>query len=595
MPTKRVVVLGAGYGGIYAAKTLHKKLRREDVEITLIDQNNYHTLLTELHEVAGNRIESSGVQISVRHVLQYTKVKFIQDKILRADLQEKKLFSADHEYPFDYLVLALGSEPAYYGIPGMKEHSFTLWSVEDAERIHRHIIDMFEKASREKNAEKRREMLTFIVGGGGFTGIEMVGELMEWTRRLSRKYKIDPNEVSLKVVEALPTILPILNEKLVSKCVRFLEKNGVELLTNSPICEVTPSSITLKSGQVIATKTLIWTGGIQAKEFVKNLGLTLGKRNRIVVNEHLQTKEYPYVYAIGDAMEFMENGQPLPALVETAMQSGQCAAANIAADILQQEKKQMKSNLHGVMVSIGSVFAVADLKGMPLMSGILATFMKHMVNMHYLFEIGGLELVWGYLMEQFGHRERVYNWFMESVIGHLKPRTFTFWLVPARIYLGIMWLASGLMKIKNGWLDWEKLGPADATSSASVMSLVSDHTPGWYAWIVERFIYPNSMLFQKMVVFTEIGLGILFICGAFTFIAALVAIVMNINFMLTTGLPINAETGIPDMWFFFVSIAMLAGAGRSFGVDYYLMPFLQRQLRYFQKNKAFNLLKGWSL
>jgi len=597
MSAKQVVILGAGYGGLEAAKTLHKLLKKQsDVEITLIDQNPYHTLLTELHQVAGHRIEPKGVKVSIEHVLQYTKVKFVHDRIQKADLKNKKLISANHEYSFDYLILAAGSQPAYFGIPGMKEYAFTLWSLEDAQKIHDHIVHMFQLASKEQNPDKRKEMLTFVVGGGGFTGVEMMGELMEWTATLCREYNIPKEEVRLAVIEALPTICPILDEKLSKKIVNFFEKHGVEVYTNTPITEVHPDKVCMKTGDIIPTRTLIWTGGVEANEFAKELGLTLGKRNRIVVNEYLQTVEYPYVYAIGDIMEFKENGNVLPALVESALQSGKCAAQNIAAEILGTQKQRFKPELHGVMVSVGSFFAVAQIKGLPLLIGIWATIMKHLVNMHYLFGIGGLELIWDYIYDQFLYKARTYNAFIETAIGHIKRRNFTFWLVPLRIWLGIMWLTSGIQKIQAGWFgDWAMLGPGgatDATSSASIISLVSDHTPGWYAWIVENIIYPNALLFQKLIVITEIGLGIAFIFGIFTFIAGLVSIAMNINFMLSTGLP-STNTGLPDLWYIMASIAMLAGAGRSLGVDYYLIPYLRNQVRYFQKNRSFHLFKGW--
>lgn len=597
MSTKRIVILGAGYGGLQAAKTLNKQLRKhDDVDIMLIDQNNYHTLLTELHEVAGNRVEPSGVRVSIEQVLEYTKIKFVQDQIVRADLENRKLYSNDKEYDFDYLILGIGSEPAYFNIEGMEEHAFPLWSLSDAIRIHDHIINMFEQAAGEKDPEKRKEILTFVVGGGGFTGVEMMGELIEWTRSLCKKYGIPREEVRLIQVEALPTLVPILDTKLIAKIEKYLKKKGVEVLTNSPITAVSPNSLTINNDKVIATRTVIWTGGVKAKSFVKDLGITLGARDRIVVNEYLQTKEYSYVYAIGDNMEFQdEDGKVLPPLVETAMQSADCAAYNVAADIKGKEKKKLEAKLHGVMVSVGSLFAVAQLSGMPLLSGLPAIIIKHLVNMHYLFGIGGLELVWEYMNHQFFQKSREYNWLLETGIGHISRRNFTFWLVPLRIWLGVMWLVSGIQKIQSDWLgDWVLLGlsgATDATSSASITPLTGPHSPGWYVAIAENIIMPNALLFQKLIVITEIGLGLAFIFGFFTFIAAIVSIGMHINFALGAGLP--QTNGLPDLWWIAASFAMFAGAGRSFGVDYYLMPFLRNQLRYFQKNRSINLLKGW--
>ncbi|NLN41604.1 MAG: FAD-dependent oxidoreductase [Clostridiales bacterium] len=597
MSTKRIVILGAGYGGLQAAKTLNKHLRKhDDVDIMLIDQNNYHTLLTELHEVAGNRVEPGGVRVSIEHVLEYTKVKFIQDQIVRADLENRKLYSNDKEYNFDYLILGIGSEPAYFNIEGMKEHAFPLWSLSDAIRIHDHIINMFKQAAEEKDAEKRKEILTFVVGGGGFTGVEMMGELIEWTNTLRKKYDIPKEDIRLIQVEALSTLVPILDKKLIAKVEKYLKKKGVEVLTNSPITAVSPNTLTINNDKVIPTRTVIWTGGIKAKSFVKDLGLSLGPRDRIIVNQYLQTKEYPNVYAIGDNMEFQdEDGKVLPPLVETAMQSADCAAYNVAAHIKGREQKKLEAKLHGVMVSVGSLFAVAQLSGMPLLSGLPAIIIKHLVNMHYLFGIGGLELVWEYMNHQFFQKSREYNWLLETGIGHISRRNFTFWLVPLRIWLGVMWLVSGIQKIQSDWLgDWVLLGlsgATDATSSASITPLIGPHSPGWYVAIAENIIMPNALLFQKLIVITEIGLSLAFIFGFFTFIAAIVSIGMHINFALGAGLP--QTYGLPDLWWIAASFAMFAGAGRSFCVDYYLMPFLRNQLRYFQKNRSINRLKGW--
>ncbi len=576
MPHKNIVILGAGYGGLEAAKTLHKKLKDLDnVTIQLIDQNREHVLLTELHEVAGNRVNKDGVKVSIDHVLQYTKVEFIQDRITGADLKNKILYSKDRQYPFDYIILACGSEPAYFNIPGMKENAFSLWSLEDAVKIKNHIIEMFQLADKEQSREKRQQLLTFVVGGGGFTGVEMMGELIEWTATLCGEYNIPKSEVKLVLVEALSRILCVLNDKLVNKSVKYLKKKGVEILTDSPITNVEKDKVYINDEKVINTHTLIWTGGIQAKEFTKDLGLTLKARNRIEVNDRLQTKEFPYVYAIGDNCFLADDkGTAMPPLVEAALQSGECAAHNIAAEIKGGDKKSLKPNLHGVMISIGSWFAVANIMGMN-MSGFLATIMKHLVNMHYLFGIGGFELIVDYINHQFINKERKYSFVVDHGISHIKVKTFTFWLSILRVFFGIMWLRSGLEKLHGGWLE---VGD-QLVSGASVMAGIGD-APGWYQNIFFNIIEPNALLFQHLVVITEIALGLAFIAGFFTVLAALVSIGMNINFYLTGG---------GDPWFLMTSIIMLGGAGRAFGLDYYIMPYLQRLVRNYGRNTRIKL------
>lgn len=580
--SKKIVILGAGYAGVVAGRKLNKLFKKDpNVEITLIDKNDAHVLLTELHEVAGNRIEPDGIKVGLEKCFKYTKVQVIRDKINSIDFAGKKL-EGSKTYEYDYLVLATGSEPAYFGIEGMKEHSFTLWSFEDALRVKQQILDMFQRAQYEKDIKVREEMLTFVVGGGGFTGVEMMGELMEWVNRLCKRFDISRKEVRLCLVEGLPHILPILSETSIKKATKFMEKRGVEIITNTFITSVKADSIILKAGEkesTIPTRTLIWTGGIQGNQFAVEQGATEGKRSRVAVNDFMEVKDKDGVYAIGDlAYHEDEKGNAMPALVESAMQSAAAAAYNIKADIKGGEKKPFKLALHGNMVSIGSKYAVAEVMGGTKLSSYPATALKHIINMHYLWEIGGGILIWDYIMDQFVRADNGLGFFWD----HLKVRSQTFWLVLLRMYLGFEWLRSGLDKISNGWFDnvWPMIagsgaGAADAEATASVMTLVSSHTPQWYAWIVDTIIVPNAFLFQKLIVITELGLGVAFLTGTFTFIAALVSIGMNLNFILSTGLN--------DYWFLASSIPMLGGAGRSFGMDHYIMPLLNRWAQRFNR------------
>ena len=243
MSKNKIVVLGAGYGGVHAAKKLAKKYKKNnDVEITLIDKNPYHTLMTELHEVAGGRVHPESVQVELCKIFGKTKVNVVTDYIEKVDTDNKKIKTTHGEYVYDYLIVGTGSEPAFFGVPGVKENGFTLWSFEDALRIRAHIQDMFAKASLERNAQKRKEMLTFIVAGSGFTGIEMAGELIEWKSKLAKEHNVDENEVTLKVVEAMGTILNMLDRKQADKAEKYMVKHGLEVLKNSPIVAFPGSS-----------------------------------------------------------------------------------------------------------------------------------------------------------------------------------------------------------------------------------------------------------------------------------------------------------------------------------------------------------------
>lgn len=581
---KRILVVGGGYAGVKTALTLHKRLRKNpDVEITLIDRSEYHTLLTELHEVAGNRVDDTSVLVPLRKIFQYTKVKLIKDDISRLEVSENKLFSSTAEYEYYYLVLAGGSRPTFFGVPGVGAHAFTLWSHADAVRIRDHIRMQFLMASQTTDPQSRQPMLTLAVCGGGFTGVELIGELARWQKELCTEFGIASEEVNLILVEATDKILTVLPDKLVLKSMHYLQRLGVEVMLSSPIVEVGPTAITLKGGQVIPTNTLIWAAGVEAGELSGKTGLELEKRGRVQVNEYQQT-EIDNVYCVGD----MASG--LPALVEAALQTAETAALNIVADIEDKEKRPINPKLHGTMVSIGRWWGVADLMGVHL-TGILAIIIKHFVNLHYLFEIGGFELCIKYIKHEF-FRESLPRPLLEAQFVHQRP---LFWLVPLRLYLGYMWLMQGLQKWQTGW--WNEVilkagvkldgitavtGATDAVTAATAtpgngISLITEHTPSWYAWIVERFIYPNALFFQRMIMATEFILGILFLLGAFTFVAAVISIALNINFVLTTGLY--------DYWYIMASIAMMAGAGMVFGADRIIMPCLMRQWRYFVRNK----------
>lgn len=593
--SKKVLILGAGYAGIEAALTLHKKKKKEDIEIVLIDKNPYHTLLTELHEIAGNRISEDGVIVPLRDIFKYTSVKVINDDIINMDFTKNKLISKNDEYVYDYLVIAAGSEPNYYGIPGMEEYSFPLWSLENAIRIREHIKACFLKASQEKDVKKQKAYLTFIVGGGGFTGVEMIGEIALWVKSLCKEYSIDKSSVRLILAEALPTILSNLKEKNIKKAADYLtRKLKVEVLTSCSITNLNVDSVEFKDTSVIPTNTLIWTAGVRASCITDEIDISQGKSCRIKVDEYTKT-QYKNVYAVGDISAFVSDGSTLPALVEGALQTGAAAAVNILADIRSIAKKKLVPKLHGVMVCIGSYFAVADIMGYQL-PNLFSTLMKYFVNVHYLFGIGGFELVFKYIKHEFLHKKQE-----KSLIEkHISVTTPSLWLVPIRLFLGYSWLMEGIKKINEGWLTNTVLtgvqaasDKVDASTSASVadagsaaanaFSIISSHTPSWYAWIATNIVIPNALIFQIMIVLSEVALGLAFISGTFTFLAAIVSIGLNLNFVLSTGMFPH------DYWYFAAALCMFGGAGRAFGIDYYLMPYLMRQWRYFVRNKKIKL------
>ena len=610
--SKKIVILGAGYAGVHAAKKLAKKYKKNNnVEITLIDKNPFHTLMTELHEVAGGRVHPESVQIELSKIFARTKVNVVTDLIEkvelefgdRADTDNKTVKTTNGNYTYDYLVVGTGSEPAFFGVPGVKENGFTLWSFEDAMKIRHHVQKMFKLAAKERNEAKRREMLTFVVAGSGFTGIEMAGELLEWKTRLAKEHNVDENEVRLMVVEAMGTILNMLDRKQADKAEKYMVKKGMTILKNSPIVEVAPNKIVLKSGEEIETNTLIWTCGIQANEEVKEYGLETARAGRLATNEFMQAVNKEEVFVVGDLNYYEEEGKGTPQIVEAAIQTGDVIAKNIIA--LMDKKKDLtkfKSNYHGFMVSIGGKYCVANLAGIKL-AGFFAMIMKHLVNLHYLWGVNNVNACYHYLQHEFFSMED-----NRCIMrGHLSSKSNRLWLVPLRLYIGVLWLLEGLKKfvgegtwenhgikaLFNGNMvggdSWLKAGnikmpftwlqtAADSGASASgeatteFATPILEKMPKFYEAIMQIFI-PNpeiAVWFQRIVVITEIGIGLCLIAGLFTFLASGASAFMVCNFVL------SAMAGWDILWFFFGSIALMGGAGRTFGLDYYVMPWINK-------------------
>lgn len=602
---KNILILGAGYGGVHVAKKLAKKYKKNNnVEITLIDKNPFHTLMTELHEVAGGRVHPESVQIELSKIFARTKVNVVTDLIEKVDTDNKTVKTTNGNYTYDYLVVGTGSEPAFFGVPGVKENGFTLWSFEDAMKIRHHVQKMFKLAAKERNEAKRREMLTFVVAGSGFTGIEMAGELLEWKTRLAKEHNVDENEVRLMVVEAMGTILNMLDRKQADKAEKYMVKKGMTILKNSPIVEVAPNKIVLKSGEEIETNTLIWTCGIQANEEVKEYGLETARAGRLATNEFMQAVNKEEVFVVGDLNYYEEEeGKGTPQIVEAAIQTGDVIAKNIIA--LMDKKKDLtkfKSNYHGFMVSIGGKYCVANLAGIKL-AGFFAMIMKHLVNLHYLWGVNNVNACYHYLQHEFFSMED-----NRCIMrGHLSSKSNRLWLVPLRLYIGVLWLLEGLKKfvgegtwenhgikaLFNGNMvggdSWLKAGnikmpftwlqtAADSGASASgeatteFATPILEKMPKFYEAIMQIFI-PNpeiAVWFQRIVVITEIGIGLFLIAGLFTFLSSGASAFMVCNFVL------SAMAGWDILWFFFGSIALMGGAGRTFGLDYYVMPWINK-------------------
>lgn len=631
--TKNILILGGGYAGVWAGKILEKRFRKDpNVRITLVDRKPYHTLMTELHEVAGWRTEPESVQVSFRKIFGAKKIDVVLDEILKVDFAAKKATGKARSYEFDYILVGAGAEPEFFNIPGVKDNCFTLWSFEDAMKIRYHLEETFAKAAEETDGAKRRRMLTFVVAGAGFTGIEMVGELLEYRDAMCRKHFIDPKETRVVNIEALPSILPILEEPLRVKAEKYLQKMGCEVMLNASITGAEAGKVMLKDGTVVETDTFIWTCGVKGSSFAAGLDLPKAERSRgrLVVDAEMKSPEFPYAYVIGDNAFYLEDGKPVPQIVEGAHQTAEVAAENIIADIEgKTERHSFKSNFHGFMVSIGGRYGVANAGGMKT-SGFFAMVMKHMINMWYLLNIAGINQVWEYLKHEFlDMKER------RSIIGGFAVhKTRAYWLVLLRMWLGLMWFFEGLNKVGEGWLKWSAgsksgwmfssgvtqatlakavegaeavaaaSGEWDATAAATGAAEAVTAATGAVEGAVEgatqafakiwdlskpifdfngpistwfRTIFMDGVfamlpfeLFQLMIIVVEIGIGLALFGGFFTWFAAVASIGLCVVFTL------SGMFAWDQLWFVFAAVLMMGGAGRAFGMDYWSVPFFKR-------------------
>jgi NADH dehydrogenase len=659
----RILIIGAGYAGILTAKKLAKKFKRDDeVSITIIDKNPFHTMLTELHEVAANRVDEDSIKISLKKVFAGRKVNVVLDTVESIDFDKNMVMGMNNKYSYDYLVLAAGSQPTYFGVPGAKEYSHKLWSYEDAVNLKDHIHNSFRRAACETNLEEKKKMLTFYVVGAGFTGVEMVGELAEYVPFLCEKYEIDRNDVTVTNVDVLTRTVPNLPEKLSEKVEKRLKKMGVNLLLSNAVVGIGPDYIETKSGDKVTKRTagtVIWAAGIESSDITNDVAKTLqsAARGRIKIDSYLRSLDNDHVYVVGDNMLFTAQGEerPVPQMVENCEQSSAIAAKNIHSAVTGKgEMSEYKPVFHGMMVCIGGRYGVARVgtpKFMFNLPSFLAMFAKHFINIIYFIQVLGWNKVFSYIRHEFFTIRNCRSF----VGGHFSNRTPSFLLVALRIWLGAVWVFEGIMKIVEGWFTKPQLagffgganswydsilkGAAEGTSGATaeggsaaagavveagkavVEAVSSATTAGGDAvaeavnkvgtailnfnflnlfhvifvsgknlaesaisdfafrldvplmnWFVNKVILPNDsiqMFMQISIVIVEILIGLALIGGLFTTPASAVSLILQFMFVCTTGLYLGT------FWMIFAGIAVLIGAGRTFGLDYYVMPALK--------------------
>lgn len=385
MKNPKVVILGAGYGGIITSRELEKTLASGEADVTLVNKHDYHYISTQLHKTGAGTASDDKVALSIPKLLKTGTVKFKKAKVEHVDFIEKKVFiDDDKSLDYDYLLIALGFDVDTFGIPGVEENAFKIRSFRSSKAIQHHIQQQFTAFKEDGDLSR----LTFVVAGAGFTGIEMVGELIDQLPKLCKKYGISQEDVRIINVEASESILPFFDRKAIEFTSNYLKKNRVELMTSTKIIECKEDAVTLDNGYQVPARTLIWSGGVRANRLLEKWNLEL-VRGRVPVDEYLRVKGLDGVFCVGDAAYCMkDNNSPLPATAQVAIQQAQVCGPNIAASIRGQNLKPFTYNHKGTVASIGSHAAVGNVFGVKI-TGRFAAIMKQVVEARYLFVLGG--------------------------------------------------------------------------------------------------------------------------------------------------------------------------------------------------------------
>lgn len=358
----RVVIVGAGFAGLEAAKAL----AGEPVDVVVLDRNNYHAFLPLLYQVGAAQLEASDIVHPVRSVFRRRdNVQFRMMRVDYIDRRRRVVAGEGAEIAYDYLVLALGSRTNYMGVDGAEEHALPFKTVHHALAIRNWILNRVERASAAPTRAERRGLLTFVIVGGGPTGVELAGALAELVRRpLSRDFPdLDLGEARILLVEALDRLLPTFSEKSSAYAEKRLRTLGIQVRTGAMVEEVMPAAIRLKGGETIETDAVVWAAGVRGHPLPDACGLPTTKKGSVPVDRYLRAEGDPRVYVVGDLAHYEEDGEPLPMVAQFAMQGGRHAGANILRAVKGEALEPFAYSDRGSMAAVGRGRAVLEMKG----------------------------------------------------------------------------------------------------------------------------------------------------------------------------------------------------------------------------------------
>lgn len=379
---KKIVIVGGGFAGLNAAKRLR---RVRDIDITVIDRENHHLFQPLLYQVAMAALSPADIAAPIRSLLRGDNTRVIKALVTRVDIEARQVVTDCGDFAYDYLLLACGAQHAYFGHEEWESDAPGLKTLPQATEIRRRVLEAFEAAERDTNPGIRRRHLTFVVVGGGPTGVELAGAIGEMSRyTLARDFRsIDPRQTRVILVEAGPRILPSFDEKLAARAMRDLESLGVQVWTAARVTGVTADGAVIADEQ-IASSTVLWAAGVRAADIGKTLGAPVDQVGRVVVNDKLNIPQHPEVFVVGDLARCSDvGGKPLPGVALVALQQGIYAADMIRNDLQDRPRVPFRYRNLGQLATIGRSRAICEIFGLKL-SGWLAWWVWLIVHIYRL-------------------------------------------------------------------------------------------------------------------------------------------------------------------------------------------------------------------
>jgi NADH dehydrogenase len=403
-----VVIVGGGFGGLNAAKGLG---RVHGVQVTLLDRSNYHLFQPLLYQVAMAGLSPAEIAAPIRSLLsRFSNLRVLRDEVLSVDLAARRLSTTSGSRGYDVLVMACGAQHAYFGHEDWEEHAPGLKTLEQATEIRRRVLAAFEDAEKEPDPERKQELLTFVIVGGGPTGVELAGAIGEMARfTLARDFReIDFQRTRVLLIEAGPRILPSFPERLASRAVDDLGQLGVRVLTGSMVTRVDADGVELGHERIRA-RTVLWAAGVLPSQLGRTLGVPLDPQGRVRVEPDLSLPGHPEVFVIGDQASVIgPHGKPLPGVAPVAMQQGRYVARTIAGDIAGRPRQPFVYRDKGQLATIGRSRAIVEI-GRLRFGGLFAWLLWIIVHIYYLTGFKNRLLVviqwaWSYLTFRRGAR-----------------------------------------------------------------------------------------------------------------------------------------------------------------------------------------------